>query len=189
MKMTVNGMEHTPATTMVFQTTDYNRFRMIKGNRGLDVNKIKKILGDIDRGTNLLKYVPVLVVEHEGKLDIIDGQHRFSVSKKKKEPVYYIIAESLSLYDIARMNSNQEKWKPADFTNSQIEHEQKVKRTRSGAPLFKTKVVDLSRLHEVRIDRKTCIYIKPGECPVEAKYRYIKKLKEHKSRMQFNEEE
>jgi hypothetical protein len=103
--------------TMVFQSDNYNLFNMIKGNRELDMVKIKKILADIERGTNLLKYCPILVVEKEKKLNIIDGQHRFVVSKKVKSPVYYIMAEDLSLYDIARMNSNTEKWKASDFIN------------------------------------------------------------------------
>jgi hypothetical protein len=111
------GISHSPSTVMVFQSDDYNKFNMIQGNRQLDMVKIKKILADIDRGTNLLKYVPILVVEREKKFDIVDGQHRFMVSKKIKSPVYYIIGESLSLYDIARMNSNTEKWKAKDFIN------------------------------------------------------------------------
>lgn len=110
-------LNHSPSGVEVFQTDDYKQFNLIKGNRSLDMHKIKKIMADIERGTNLLKYCPVLVVENDGKLDIIDGQHRYTVAKKVKSPVYYILAETLSLYDIARMNSNTEKWKAADFIN------------------------------------------------------------------------
>jgi hypothetical protein len=117
MKLNTNGQQHTMSTTMVFQSNDYDKFNMIQGNRFLDMNKIKKILADIDRGTNLLKYVPILVIEKNKKLDIIDGQHRFVVAKKLKSPIFYIMAEDLSLYDIARMNSNTEKWKAKDFIN------------------------------------------------------------------------
>jgi hypothetical protein len=112
-----NNMENKKCTVQIFESSDYSRFNMVKGNRELDMNKLKKILADIDRGTNLLKYVPILVVEKKGKFDIVDGQHRFMVSKKIKSPIFYIIGESLSLYDIARMNSNTEKWKSKDFIN------------------------------------------------------------------------
>lgn len=115
MQFVSNGMHHTPSTTMVFQSDDYNRFNMIKGNRSLDMNKIKKILSDIERGTNLLQYCPIIVVEKNKKLEIVDGQHRFVVAKKIKSPVYYIIGTDLSLYDIAKMNSNTEKWNVHDF--------------------------------------------------------------------------
>lgn len=114
-------VKHTKSPVSVYETSDYNRFRLIKGNRDLDVNKLKRIIADIERGTNLLRYCPVLVVEKGDKLDIVDGQHRFAVSKKIKSPVYYILAEELTLYDIARMNSNTEKWKAKDFINCYCE--------------------------------------------------------------------
>lgn len=117
MQFVSNGMQHTTSTVMVFQSDDYNKFHMIKGNRTLDMNKIKKIMADIDRGTNLLKFCPILCVERGKKLEIIDGQHRFMVARKVKSPVFYIMGEELSLYDIARMNSNTEKWKANDFIN------------------------------------------------------------------------
>lgn len=110
-------MEHKQSDIKVLVSSNYSQFHMIKGNRSLDMNKIKKILADIERGTNLLKYCPILVVENGGKLEIKDGQHRFTVAKKIKSPIYYILAENMSLYDIAKMNSNQEKWKAKDFIN------------------------------------------------------------------------
>ncbi len=110
-------MDHIRSEIIVMQTNDYDRFHMVTGNRTLNLSKIKKILAVIERGTNLLPYCPILVVERENKLDIIDGQHRFMISKKTGNPVYYIIATNLSLYEIASMNSNTEKWKPKDFIN------------------------------------------------------------------------
>jgi hypothetical protein len=114
-------MSNKESSVKVFETPDYSRFNMIKGNRNLDLVKIKKIMADIERGTNLLKYCPILVIEKKSKLDIVDGQHRFIVAKKIKSPVYYILAEALTLYDIARMNSNTEKWKPKDFIHCYTE--------------------------------------------------------------------
>lgn len=60
--------------------------------------------------------------------------------------------------------------------------DQKQKKNRKGEIIFKTRVVDLSRLQEVRIDNKTCIYVKPGQDPVEAKERYLERLRENRSR-------
>jgi hypothetical protein len=117
----MNTINHKVAGITVYQTTDYDLFAMIQGNRSLDLNKIRKIITDIENGINLLPYCPVLVHEKDGRLHIIDGQHRFAVSKKIKSPVYYILAENLSLYAIARMNSNTEKWKGADFVQCYCE--------------------------------------------------------------------
>lgn len=62
-----------------------------------------------------------------------------------------------------------------------IEQEQKQKRDRQGRPIFQTRTVDLSKLHQVRIDHKTCIYIKPGQDPEKVKKAYLKRLRESKS--------
>ncbi len=113
----MSTIQHQISTVPVYMTDQYKNFALVKGNRVLDLNKIKKILADIEAGTNLLKYCPILVVVKNDKLEIIDGQHRFQVAKKIKHPVHYIIAEDLSLYEIAKMNSNQEKWKISDFIN------------------------------------------------------------------------
>lgn len=90
---------------------------MIDGNRLLNGAKIKRIISDIANGIDLLRYCPILVIERNDRLEIIDGQHRFFVARKIKSKVWYIIAEELSLYDIARMNSNTEKWKAEDYIN------------------------------------------------------------------------
>lgn len=76
----------------------------------------------------------------------------------------------------------REKKKPEPkIISRQIIQEQKVKRDRQGKPIFQTKTVDLSKLHQVRIDHKTCIYIKPGQDPEKIKKAYLKRLKESKS--------
>lgn len=48
---------------------------------------------------------------------------------------------------------------------------------------FQTKQVDLSKLVSVRIDAKTCIYIKPDEDPVKAKEKYFSRLSDSRTRM------
>lgn len=114
-------MQHVESSQKIYECSDYARFRMINGNRQLNASKIKKILNDIDDGTNVLKCCPVLCVENKGRLDIIDGQHRFYVSKKIHSPVYYTISESMTLYDIAKINSNTEKWKANDYVNCYVQ--------------------------------------------------------------------
>ena len=92
-------------------------FGILKGNRVLNKNKIKKIKDEIEAGTNLLKYCPIIVVEEDGKLKVIDGQHRLEVATQLGSNVWYVISDALTLYEIAKMNSNTEKWKSADFIN------------------------------------------------------------------------
>lgn len=114
-------MKHTPSEVIVYSTTDYSRFQFINGNRGLNQQKIKNIIDDIKSGNDVLKYNPIQVNETSNKLLIPDGQHRFFISRKLKRPVYYIIMdENKTMADIARVNSNVEKWKQRDFITCYI---------------------------------------------------------------------
>jgi hypothetical protein len=100
--------------TEIWQSKDYKQFKLINGNRTINDAKIKKIIKDIDGGLNMLPYCPIIVDE---KLCIIDGQHRYKVSKILKQPVYFIIANEKTVYEIAKMNSRTERWKAKDFLN------------------------------------------------------------------------
>ena len=97
-------------------TTDYEKFQTILGNRNISQRKVKKIVSDVEKGLDLFRYCPVIVTENDGKLNIVDGQHRFTASKQLELPIYYVVAKDIELRDIARMNCNTDKWKYSDFT-------------------------------------------------------------------------
>ncbi len=100
---------------------DYEAFALMNGNRNLNRKKIEKIKNDVTSGFNLLPLCPIIVFEKENQFYIVDGQHRFVVSMELELPVYYIISSELSLFQVATMNSKQEKWKEKDFLNCYIE--------------------------------------------------------------------
>jgi hypothetical protein len=103
------------------QSKKYEQFENIIGNRVLSVSKIDKICNDVNAGFNMLPYCPIVVSENElGFFHIIDGQHRFEVSKKTNNPVYYVVCNTLSLKQIAQLNSRGDKWKANDFLNCYI---------------------------------------------------------------------
>ncbi|MFL5809209.1 MAG: hypothetical protein ACJ749_06775 [Flavisolibacter sp.] len=81
-----------------------------------------------------------------------------------------------------RVREKKEKKKEPVISSRIILPDQKQRRNRNGEIIYKTRKVDLSSLHSVKIDSKTWIYIKPGQDPVQAKDAYMKKLREHKSR-------
>jgi hypothetical protein len=103
----------------IYFTSDYSLFRMIYGNRMLNESKIKKIKHDISHGLDVLAYCPILVSENvnQKSFDIIDGQHRFWVAKEMKKPIHFVIVPKMELMEIAKVNSNTEKWSKKDFTN------------------------------------------------------------------------
>lgn len=107
------------STLKIYFTSDYSKFRMIGGNRPLISSKINKIKTDINEGFDMLRYCPIIVIERkDGTYDIIDGQHRFYISRHMKRPVFYVIMEKdIELHRVARMNSNTDKWSKKDYIN------------------------------------------------------------------------
>lgn len=117
-----SDMHHQESSVKVYATNNYSVFRMINGNRDLDDRKIKRIIKEIEAGNDMLQYYPIPVKEVGERLDILDGQNRFYIDKKLKRPVYYIlVAEEKSMLEIAKVNSNVEKWKPKDFINCYVQ--------------------------------------------------------------------
>lgn len=111
-------MEHRKSNVIVYSTENYKLFRIIEGNRKISQKKIKNILADIESGNDILDKVPILVREERNHLAVLDGQHRLEVARQLKRPVHYIIhTHAMSLYGMARVNSNTEKWKWQDFIN------------------------------------------------------------------------
>lgn len=111
---------HIESPVKVYVTKDYGLFDLERGNRVLNKTKIKRIEADIKAGTNLLKECPIIVVERRDKLVIVDGQHRFQVCKNIGSYVWYVVRTGLSLLEIAKMNSNTEKWTQKDYLNCYI---------------------------------------------------------------------
>jgi len=110
-------MQHNEATIKIYFTREYGAFKSILGNRDLSQTKINRIIRDIDNGLDMLKFCPIIV---DKDMNVIDGQHRLFVAKKIKSNIWYVIADKLDLIDIAKINSNTEKWKAKDFLNCYI---------------------------------------------------------------------
>ncbi len=110
--MNADKIPHAEANVKIYFTRDYSRFKAISGNRLLNENKLKRMMSDIQSGLDMLRFCPIIV---DKDMNVIDGQHRLWVSKKLKSNVWYVIMDKLTLHEIARINSNQERWKAKDF--------------------------------------------------------------------------
>lgn len=109
-------MQHTESSMPVYFTSEYARFKMLDGNRQLNEGKINRIIKSITNGNDMLRYYPIQVKENKTRLEILDGQHRYFICRRLKKPVYYIIVqEEKSMADIARVNTNVEKWSNKNF--------------------------------------------------------------------------
>lgn len=103
------------------QTNTYELFENIIGNRILSNAKIDKIVNDVNGGFNMLPYCPIIVSQNNsGHYHIIDGQHRYEVSKRTGNPVYFVVCNTLTLNQIAVLNSRGDKWKANDFLKCYI---------------------------------------------------------------------
>lgn len=76
--------------------------------------------------------------------------------------------EKKKLTEAAKLRGEQERNK------NDIEREIVAKRRLRREPKYETVSVDYSKLKTVRIDNRTIIYIKPGECEEAARAQYYK---------------
>lgn len=93
----------------VYETTDYSIFKPHKRNRNVVTRQ--DMLEQAREGI----ISPIII---NGEMIVIDGQNRLHHSMKVGSAVKYIIDESLTVDDIARMNTNQEKWTLLDWIES-----------------------------------------------------------------------
>lgn len=96
----------------IFKTENYNMFKFIGGNRALRTSNIEKMRQSMIEQQLVM---PICVNE---KFEIIDGQHRFTVCRELKKPVYYYVQEGYSLPEVERANRSNTNWSLNDFLHS-----------------------------------------------------------------------
>lgn len=102
---------NTAKAQIVRETTDYNQFRLIVGNREVKEQNVKSIVNQIaQRGQT----IPILVNE---RLQVIDGQHRLEACRRLNIPVKFIIDKKANLDDVVSTNIVGQKWNFEDFVN------------------------------------------------------------------------
>lgn len=99
--------------TSVFETSDYDKFKFMLGNRNINLSSVKKIEESISQ--NGFKMCPILVNE---KFEIVDGQHRFNALKDLGLPIYYVIENGLNIEDCKNLNINAKNWTLDDYVES-----------------------------------------------------------------------
>jgi hypothetical protein len=108
---------NTPAAVksgLPYRTTDYARFTLIKENRVVDTKHVEKLKAAITK-SDLLHAYPIIVCEQNGKLLVLDGQHRLRAAQDLKRPIYYVVSPSMTPDDIAATNTLPRGWKLPDY--------------------------------------------------------------------------
>ncbi len=103
---------------MKSKTKDYDLFVFRDDNRvKIDLNHIKRLVGSI-QSRNLLELRPITV---NGKMEIIDGQHRLLAAKELGIDIWYIVEQDLDAEDIIKMNIAKS-WLLGDYLNFYVKH-------------------------------------------------------------------
>ena len=103
-------MEHELAGE-IWQTHEYDVFKMFKGNRPVNKVKVQRILESFQER----QYFAVPIVVNQ-EMEVLEGQHRFQASKEGGLPVYYtkLEADVDSTQVIRQLNADQT---PYTFVN------------------------------------------------------------------------
>lgn len=102
----------------IYSTMDYDKFNNIAGNRILNKRNYSKLLKSMSEKQ---LEIPIICSIIDGKLTIIDGQHRFSSSRELGLPIIYTIVDGYGLEELKRANQVSSNWTKADFLNLFLE--------------------------------------------------------------------
>lgn len=103
----------------IYTTTDYDSFALKKANRQVDMNHVKRIAESMK--ANGWVGAPIEVSEGNGKLQIEDGQHRYTACQMTNTPVKFMVVKPKSVYDVAMQNNIKKGWKGEDYINAYAE--------------------------------------------------------------------
>jgi len=101
-------------------TNEYNQFRFVKGNRPLNdlhLSRLRKSMKE--------NFLPIPIIVNE-RMEIVDGQHRFTICKELNLPVHYIAGQNWNIDEIRQINSVQKGWNYTDFIKSYMDLEKGV---------------------------------------------------------------
>lgn len=98
----------------VYETTQYNIFKLYKGNRVVKEPYVRRLVEKIKSKDYK---VPVIV---DSKMNIVDGQHRLEAYKIVGVPVRYLIRNDMKIEDIRSLNSVHMKWSLMEYLMSHV---------------------------------------------------------------------
>lgn len=99
-------------------TKEYSIFKLMKGNRTVDYNHVKRLKREMKENPHLFASNPISVNEN---LYIIDGQHRRQAAQELNVPVYYVVTSGITLDETRALNVTQKRWTLLDFAQSYAE--------------------------------------------------------------------
>lgn len=99
-------------------TKEYAIFKLMKGNRVVDYNHVKRLKREMKENPHLFASNPISVNEN---FYIIDGQHRRQAAQELNVPIYYVVTPGITLDETRALNVTQKRWSLLDFAQSYAE--------------------------------------------------------------------
>jgi hypothetical protein len=93
------------------KTSDYDKFRLLDGNRPIEKYHIKKLIKSIEKD-NRLNLHPIIVNKD---FCVIDGQHRLEAARQLGIEIFYIQSNSISDMHVIECNVNQKSWQVENY--------------------------------------------------------------------------
>lgn len=103
----------------VRETANYDQFVYDARNRPIDWDHVQELFDSITEN-NLLDNFPIVVEERNGRLVVLDGQHRLEVARIMECPIYYIVTRKMTFADVHRINGSTQGWNSENFLNRWI---------------------------------------------------------------------
>ena len=104
---------------MIKKTKEYDMFVFVSDNRAkIDHGHVNTIVESIKQ-RNLLEYRPI---EVNGKMEILDGQHRLLAAKALGVEIYYDVKENINRKDMICLNISKS-WTSSDFLNYYVRND------------------------------------------------------------------
>lgn len=100
----------------IYRTYDYKQFKLNKVNRAISKTHVKEIEKALK-----IKKAKLPVIQVNPKMEIIDGQHRFTALMHLRLPIYYYVDRQSDEESIIQINSKQNRWHLPQFVHARAE--------------------------------------------------------------------
>ena len=103
-------------SSVLRSTKDYGMFDRSKENRPVELSTRRVLRGSMEKYGWIKAYPMHVTRGNNGRLVIIDGQHRFEIAKELSLAVWFV--ETENHVDVAEINNAQKKWACKDYAGS-----------------------------------------------------------------------
>ena len=95
----------------VHTTKDYSLFKTLNGNRDVNHLHLSRLKESMKKN-----HLTTIIMVNEN-FEIIDGQHRFLISRELQLPINYIVSKNYGLNEVQILNANMKNWQTTDYVN------------------------------------------------------------------------